>query len=468
MKKTICRSFVGLVSLLCLFFALPAFAQNLAITLENRDIPRFHEQAERLAQGDVDVLWVGDSITHRWEKAGQKVWENYYGSRKAMNFGIGGDRTSQVLWRLENSPMDKISPKLSIVMIGTNNLGHKKPNSQERFSSPQETVEGIQAIVNKLKDLYPETKILLLEVFPRGAQPDDPLRLLVNETNEGLRKIYANGAIDRVTLYSLNDLFLTKDGVLEPDVMPDYLHPSEKGYEIWAKAIEPLIADALNESPEECQPAAVDVEWWTERFKEKNEILKKGDVELLMIGDSITHFWDKTPYWEPDGSDVWEKYFGDKKAINLGHGGDRTQNVLWRLENYDFSSIHPKAAVLLIGVNNTWERNYDPKNVALGQRRVVQKLRKLFPDMKIFVLPIFPCSSREDQQACNDAINALTPLYMRDLENVEVLDIGKVFLDKNGVLTKDVFPDLLHPNATGYEYWGAALYLPLQKAFEKR
>ncbi|MBQ1338252.1 MAG: hypothetical protein IIY32_08020, partial [Thermoguttaceae bacterium] len=220
-----------------------------------------------MAQGDVDVLWVGDSITHRWEKAGQKVWENYYGSRKAMNFGIGGDRTSQVLWRLENSPMDKISPKLSIVMIGTNNLGHKKPNSQERFSSPQETVEGIQAIVNKLKDLYPETKILLLEVFPRGAQPDDPLRLLVNETNEGLRKIYANGAIDRVTLYSLNDLFLTKDGVLEPDVMPDYLHPSEKGYEIWAKAIEPLIADALNESPEECQPAAVDVEWWTERFK---------------------------------------------------------------------------------------------------------------------------------------------------------------------------------------------------------
>ena len=156
MKKTICRSFVGLVPLLCLFFALPAFAQNLAITLENRDIPRFHEQAERLAQGDVDVLWVGDSITHRWEKAGQKVWENYYGSRKAMNFGIGGDRTSQVLWRLENSPMDKISPKLSIVMIGTNNLGHKKPNSQERFSTPQETVEGIQAIVNKLKDLYPE------------------------------------------------------------------------------------------------------------------------------------------------------------------------------------------------------------------------------------------------------------------------------------------------------------------------
>ncbi|MGN1064341.1 MAG: GDSL-type esterase/lipase family protein, partial [Thermoguttaceae bacterium] len=174
------------------------------------------------------------------------------------------------------------------------------------------------------------------------------------------------------------------------------------------------------------------------------------------------------PYWEPDGSEIWEKYFGDKKAINLGHGGDRTQNVLWRLENYDFSAIHPKAAVLLIGVNNTWERNYDPKNVALGQRRVVQKLRELFPDMKIFVLPIFPCASREDQQACNDAINALTPLYMRDLENVDVLDIGKVFLNKDGVLTKDVFPDLLHPNATGYEYWGAALYLPLQKVFEKR
>ena len=87
--------------------------------------------------------------------------------------------------------------------------------------------------------------------------------------------------------------------------------------------------------------------------------------------------------------------------------------------------------------------------------------------MKIFVLKIFPCNSREDQQAQNDAINELTPYYMRDLENVEVLDIGKVFLNANGELTKDVMPDLLHPNATGYESWGAALYLKLKSAMEQ-
>lgn len=454
--------------LLCfgVFFSTSSYAQNLATAQIERNIPRFQQQVERMNQGDVDILWIGDSITNCWESTGKDVWEEYYGNRKAMNFGISADHTAHVLWRLNNAPMENISPKIVILLIGTNNLGLKKPNSDEPFSTPAETVEGVQAIVDRLTELYPETKILLMELFPRGAQANDPLRLGVNEVNTGLEAIYSHNAVDNVQLYNINELFLAEDGALSCDIMPDYLHLSEKGFELWAKAIEPMIADALEETPEECQPAKVEVDWWTERFDEKNNLLKKGDVELLMVGDSITHFWDKTPYWEQDGSEIWRKYLDEFKAINLGHGGDRTQNILWRLENYDFGNVNPKAAVLLIGVNNTWERNYDRKDVALGQRRVVQKMRELFPDMKIFVLPIFPSTCREDQQACNDAINALTPFYMRDLENVEFLDINKVFLNQDGVLTKDVMPDLLHPNAFGYELWGAALYLPLKEAFK--
>ncbi len=468
--KNLNRASLYLLGVFTLLFVLSSslsFAQNLATTLEDRNIDRYQQQVERMNQGDVDLLWVGDSITHFWERAGKDVWDKYYGNRKAMNFAIGGDRTGHVLWRMANSPMDKISPKMTVVMIGTNNIGHKKPNSSDMHSTPAETVEGIQLIVNQLKEKYPETKILLLEVFPRGNKADDPLRVAVNEINSGLEKIFSDNAVENVQLYSINDLFLTEDGELTKEIMPDFLHPSTAGYEIWAQAIEPMIADGLGESPEECVAAPVDVDWWKERFAEKNEILKKGNIELLMVGDSITHFWDKTPYWEPDGSEVWQKYFGDKNAINLGHGGDRTQNILWRLENYDFSNIDPKAAVLLIGVNNTWERNYIPQNIALGQRRIVKKMHELFPNMQVFVLPIFPCASRDDQQACNDAINALTPYYMRDLDYVKVLDINKVFLNKDGVLTKDVMPDLLHPNATGYESWGAALYLPLNEVFNR-
>lgn len=467
MNRPITPKLFSILFFLCLswVFSLNAFAQNLAITKINRDIPRFQQQVERIKQGKVDILWIGDSITRRWEADGKKVWEKYYSKRNAMNFGISADHTAHVLWRLENAPMNSISPKIVIILIGTNNLGLKKSNN-EPFSTPNETVEGIQLIVNRVKDLYPTTKVVLMEVFPRSANANDPLRLGVQQINKQLEAIYANNSVENVQLCSINDLLLNEKGELTKEIMSDYLHPTEAGYEIWARAVEPMIADALEETPEECIPAKVDVAWWTERFAEKNAILQKGDIELLMIGDSITHFWDKTPYWEHDGSDIWKKYFGDKKAINLGHGGDRTQNVLWRLENYDFSKVHPKAAILLIGVNNTWERNYDPKNIALGQRRIVLKLRELFPNMKIIVLPIFPCACRDDQQQCNDVINKLTPFYMRDITNVEVLDINKVFLNKDGELSPNVMPDLLHPNAVGYESWGAAIYLPLKEVFE--
>ncbi len=459
MKKQLKQSayLLGVFTLLFVLSSSLAFAQNLATTLENRDIDRYHQQAERMAQGNVDLLWVGDSITHFWEGTGKEVWDKYYGNRNAMNFAISGDRTGHVLWRMANSPMDKISPKMTVVMIGTNNIGHQKPNSNEMHSSPSETVEGVQAIINELKAKYPETQILLLEVFPRGNKADDRLRIAVNEINKGLEAIYANNAVENVQLYSINDLLLAEDGELTKEIMPDFLHPSAAGYEIWAKAIEPMIADGLGENTVATTAAPVEQDWWSQRFNEKNELLKKGDVDILMVGDSITHGW------EGQGIDVWQKYYGDKKAINLGHGGDQTQHVLWRLENYDFSNVNPKAAVLLIGVNNTWGRNQEAKEIALGQRRVVKKLHELFPEMKITVLKVFPCTNREDQQDCIDAINELTPYYMRDIPNVEVIDIGKVFLNKDGVLTKEIMPDLLHPNAVGYESWGAALYLKLEQ-----
>ncbi|MDO5580608.1 MAG: GDSL-type esterase/lipase family protein, partial [Planctomycetia bacterium] len=151
-------------------------------------IDRFHDQvrwikavARDTKNFDLDIMFVGDSITHRWEKAGKDVWTKYYGNRRAFNFGTGGDRTGNVIWRLQNAPMDKIRPKMIVLMIGTNNR-----------TKPSDTVLGIKKIVGMLKNYYPAAKILLLEVFSRGEKADSGGRRTVNAINEGLRKEYAN------------------------------------------------------------------------------------------------------------------------------------------------------------------------------------------------------------------------------------------------------------------------------------
>ncbi|MDO5580030.1 MAG: GDSL-type esterase/lipase family protein [Planctomycetia bacterium] len=213
-------------------------ANNPSTSEEDRNIERFKQQSKRMEQGNVDLLMIGDSITHFWENAGKEVWKKYYDHRNAMNFGISADRTGHLLWRIHHSPMNKISPKMAVILIGTNNVGHKK-------STPVQTVEGIKLVVSELQKLYPDMKILLLEVFPRDAKSDGYFRRKVNEINEGLRTAFVNEK--NVELFRTDDLFLDKDGNLPKDLMPDYLHPSARGYEIWAKAIEPKIRAAFGE-----------------------------------------------------------------------------------------------------------------------------------------------------------------------------------------------------------------------------
>ncbi|MDR2757592.1 MAG: GDSL-type esterase/lipase family protein [Planctomycetaceae bacterium] len=109
---------------------------------------------------------IGDSITHGWDNKGKTVWDSYYGHRKPINLGFSGDRTEHVLWRLEHLPLDKISPKAAVLMIGTNNIGHNS-------SSPKDAADGIKAIVEKLEKQYPALKIIVLNVFPRDNKSED-------------------------------------------------------------------------------------------------------------------------------------------------------------------------------------------------------------------------------------------------------------------------------------------------------
>ncbi len=200
---------------------------------------RFKQKQELIKQanGQIDLVLLGDSINHNWENQGKAAWEKYYAPRKAIGLGFSGDQTQHVLWRLNNGEMEGYTPKLVVLMIGTNNIGH-------RNCTPRQTVEGIRAILETLGDKWPETKVLLLAVFPRGADENDPLRKAVNEINEGLPAL-ADG--NRVTFMNINDKFLDENKVLSRDIMPDYLHPSKQGHFIWAETIEPFVKQTLGD-----------------------------------------------------------------------------------------------------------------------------------------------------------------------------------------------------------------------------
>jgi lysophospholipase L1-like esterase len=189
-------------------------------------------------KGGIEVLFLGDSITDAWRNGAQrKLWDERFAPLKAANFGISGDRTQHVLWRIQNGEFEGLTPKVVCLMIGTNNIGQKNPESAAS------AVAGIQAIVKEIHARSPKTKILLQAVFPRGEKPDHPHRAVIKEINEAAAKLDDGGKTVRFIDFGAK--FAEADGTLTKQVMPDFLHLSEKGYQIWADAIREPLAELL-------------------------------------------------------------------------------------------------------------------------------------------------------------------------------------------------------------------------------
>ena len=164
------------------------------------------------------------------------MWDKYYAPRNAVNMGFSGDRTQHVLWRLDHSDFNNVNPKLAILMIGTN-------NSNRQDNTAEEIADGIIAICKSLRIKLPDTKILLLAIFPRNPEPD------AQREKNAKASLLASQVADRKMIYYLdiNSKFLSEDGELTRDIMGDYLHPGQKGYEIWCEAIEPTVSKLLGE-----------------------------------------------------------------------------------------------------------------------------------------------------------------------------------------------------------------------------
>lgn len=196
-------------------------------------------------KGDIDLLFMGDSITDWWRNpgrgepidgaipyGGKAVFEKHFGSMKVANFGIAGDTTQGVLWRLQHGEGEGYKPKAIMLMIGTNNTG--------RNSAP-EIAMGVADIVFELRKDFPDAKILLLAIFPRSiggpaAQKE------IDEINPIISALHDN---QHVFYMDIGSKFLAADGSIPREIMSDGLHPTSKGYEIWANAVKDTLAGLM-------------------------------------------------------------------------------------------------------------------------------------------------------------------------------------------------------------------------------
>ena len=197
--------------------------------IEGRFMSKHLSFLERAKESPVDLLFLGDSITEGWLSRGSDVFKAHFGKYATGNFGISGDRTQHVLWRIANGELDTIKPKVVVLMIGTNNSN----------LPADEIARGTTAVVKNIEYKLPETKILLLGIFPRGIDANDPMRLKMADANKILAKLDDG---QHVFYQDIASAFLAPDGTL-PD-FGDHLHPNTAGYEKWAGAIQEKV-DAL-------------------------------------------------------------------------------------------------------------------------------------------------------------------------------------------------------------------------------
>lgn len=195
---------------------------------------------------DPEIVLIGDSITHFWGGQpdggklggrGTETWEQLFGQRRVLNLGFGWDRTQNVLKRITLGELDDLKPKVIVLHIGTNNLAQTE---NCRANTPDEIAAGIGAIIAQAQAKCPGAKIILMGIFPRGEKPEDPKRAVLKEINALLAPL---GQRPGVTFLDITSHWLEADGSISKAIMPDFLHPNQKGYAVWAEALKGVLPE---------------------------------------------------------------------------------------------------------------------------------------------------------------------------------------------------------------------------------
>lgn len=475
------KRIAGRFGMACMAFAIMTAAATLHASPKDPacDVPseqrgmqdRLAEKTALAKTTQFDLILVGDSITANLDKPEYKpVWDKYYGGRHALDLGFGGARTQNVLWTVQSGILDNQKPKVVMLLIGTNNADDR--NYRTHYT-PEEIAGGIEADVNALRAKLPDAKILLLRILPYGDEPN-----LRRATNDRASELAEAAVVDwqHVIYCDVNQNFLNLDGSIIKTLMPDALHPNPDGAELQARAIEPVLSELLGEA---ASGAAVtgntaiiphsklendSYDWW-QRHQDELDAHKTIHPEIVLIGDSITHFWGGPPTsnGHQNGPNAWKEAFGDKQVLNLGFGWDRTQNVLWRLDHGEFDGLHPKTVVINIGTNNFTgtghARTNTPEEIAEGIMAIVGRVRSKSPESRIIVMGVFPRFEKPTHpgRAKITALNALVAADLANVPNTTFLDIGAQMLQPDGTISRSIMGDFTHPTEAGYSIWAKGL-----------
>ena len=430
---------------------------------------------------DTQLLLIGDSITNNYDKANppdedfQPTWTQFYAPRQALNLGFSGDTTAHVLWRLMHGEVAGLHPKVALVLIGTNNTGHGQ--------TAEQTETGIDSVVNDLERRLPETHILLLGILPSAISPDK------TERDQEVNRYLANGYGEnpRVTYLDIGAIFY-HNGVLDNAIfydprLPQHakpLHPDSTGQHRMAEAIEPTLAKLMGDTPRMPLDSMTDIntavipvdrleqdlyDWYARHQAELAMVRQRLQPQVVLIGDSITHFWSGSPHATiVNGPASWTRVFGDDmRAVNLGFGWDRTQNVLWRLRQGEFDGYQPDRIVLNIGTNNlsgtSNSRANTPEEIIEGMSAIIEELKIRSPKSHIILMAIFPRGKNPDNpfRARIQKTNELLAQKFASAKEVTLVDIGAKFLAADGTIPAALMPDATHPSDAGYQIWADAL-----------
>jgi lysophospholipase L1-like esterase len=428
---------------------------------------------------DAQLLLIGDSITNNYTKSSPPdenflpIWSELYAPRHALNLGFSGDETGNTLARFRQGELDGLHPKVAVVLIGTNDTHHGRTAEQTRV--------GIDAVVAELEQRLPTTQILLLGILPSGIS--DAKTETDRRINRELTLEYVGNP--RVTFLDIGSIFY-RDGALRTEIFYDgrlpnprpALHPDTNGQRMMAEAIEPTLARLMGDAPRVALAAMTSVNTavipverleqdsydWYARHQSVLQLQKNAHPNVVLIGDSITHFWGGEPLSrQSNGPDAWRRAFGDLSALNLGFGWDRTQNVLWRLRQGEFEGLAPRWVILEIGTNNLTATEHaranTPEEVAAGIDAICAQIHERSPSTRIVLMAILPRGARPDdplREPIRRTNRLLAARYGHDA-NVTYLDIGATFLAKDGSLPAALMPDGTHPSDAGYQLWADAL-----------
>ncbi len=436
------------------------------------------EKLEAIAKEKFDLIMLGNSITNNFDKPEfQPVWNQFYAPRKAINLGYSGYRTEHILWSIQHGELDGQSPKVLVLEIGTNNIDEK--NYPTRHTAGQ-LAGGIEAIVNTVRKKLPDTKIIILRAFPGSYDGPNPTshRAILERASDLVSKL---ADWKHVFYCDVNHVFLNFDGSINHDLMPDYLHPSPTGAKLWARAMEPLLSELMGDrsldTDKVSNTALIPVSklendsynWW-DRHAEVLKVKDSINPEVVLIGNSITHFWGGLPQLRyadgklraPNGPNSWASVFAQHRVLNLGFGWDRTQNVLWRLDHGELDGLHPRVVIIDIGTNNTTQtenaRNNTAAEIAEGIREVCLRVRSKVPGAKIIVMGIFPRDKDplSPRRALIKEINRLLEIFTTE-NNLNLVDIGPKMLAADGTFLPGMMLDYVHPTDKGYQVWADAI-----------